>query len=65
MAARLRRELQTDVEMVRGHYGEFKILVQPKETAHQSTANLVIKPDKAAGENKVFNASARVMPSSS
>ncbi|PYJ09635.1 MAG: hypothetical protein DMF06_09390 [Verrucomicrobia bacterium] len=45
--------------------GEFKILVQPKETAHQSTANLVIKPDKAAGENKVFNASARVMPSSS
>ena len=27
MAARLRRELQADVEMVRGHYGEFKILV--------------------------------------
>jgi hypothetical protein len=27
VAARLRRELQTDVEMVRGHYGEFKILV--------------------------------------
>ncbi len=27
MAARLRRELQTDVEMVRGHYGEFKVLV--------------------------------------
>ena len=27
MAARLRRELQTDVEMVRGRYGEFKILV--------------------------------------
>ncbi len=27
MAARLRRELQTDVEMVRGNYGEFKVLV--------------------------------------
>ncbi len=27
MAARLRRELQTDVEMVRGSYGEFKVLV--------------------------------------
>ena len=27
MAARLRRELNTDVEMVRGHYGEFKVLV--------------------------------------
>ena len=27
MAAQLRRELQTDVEMVRGQYGEFKVLV--------------------------------------
>jgi hypothetical protein len=27
VAARLRRELQADVEMVQGHYGEFKILV--------------------------------------
>ena len=27
MAARLRRELQADVEMVRGSYGEFKVLV--------------------------------------
>ena len=27
MAARLRRELGTDVDMVRGHYGEFKVLV--------------------------------------
>ena len=27
MAARLRRELQTNVELVRGHYGEFKVLV--------------------------------------
>ena len=27
MAAQLRRELQIDVEMVRGQYGEFKVLV--------------------------------------
>ena len=27
MAARIRRELQTDVDMVRGSYGEFKVLV--------------------------------------
>lgn len=45
--------------------GEFRIVVQPKETKHQATANLTIKPDKGAGEGKVFNASARVMPASS
>jgi hypothetical protein len=27
VAARLRRELGTEVEMVRGRYGEFKVLV--------------------------------------
>jgi hypothetical protein len=27
VAARLRRELQIDVDMVRGSYGEFKVLV--------------------------------------
>ena len=27
MAARLRRELGADVDMVRGRYGEFKVLV--------------------------------------
>lgn len=27
MAARLRRELNADVEMVHGNYGEFKVLV--------------------------------------
>jgi hypothetical protein len=27
VAARLRRELGADVDMVRGHYGEFKVLV--------------------------------------
>jgi len=27
VAARLRKELQTEVDMVKGHYGEFKVLV--------------------------------------
>ena len=27
MAARIRRELRTEVQMVRGRYGEFKVLV--------------------------------------
>ena len=27
MAARLRRELNTDVDLVKGRYGEFKVLV--------------------------------------
>lgn len=27
MAARLRRELKTEVEMAYGHYGEFKVFV--------------------------------------
>jgi len=30
VAARLRRELHADVEMQRGHYGEFKVLVDGK-----------------------------------
>lgn len=30
MAARIRRELETEVDMVRGHYGEFKVLVDGK-----------------------------------
>ncbi len=30
MAARLRQELQRDVDMIRGHYGEFKVLVGEK-----------------------------------
>jgi hypothetical protein len=42
--------------------GEFKIIVSPKDTGHQATANLSIKPDAAAGPAKTFNASARVMP---
>ena len=27
MAARIRRELHTEVQMIRGRYGEFKVLV--------------------------------------
>jgi O-phosphoseryl-tRNA(Cys) synthetase len=27
VAARIRRELKTDVDMVRGHFGEFQVLV--------------------------------------
>jgi hypothetical protein len=30
VAARIRRELETDVDMVRGHYAEFKVLVDGK-----------------------------------
>lgn len=27
MAARIRRELETHVDLIRGHYGEYKVLV--------------------------------------
>ena len=30
MAARLRRELNTEVDLVKGRYGEFKVLVDDK-----------------------------------
>jgi hypothetical protein len=30
VAARLRRELAAEVDMVHGHYGEFKVLVDDK-----------------------------------
>jgi hypothetical protein len=42
--------------------GEFKINVTPKDTTHQITANLTIKPDSPTAAGKVFTASARVMP---
>ena len=32
MAAKIRKELGQDVEMVAGHYGEFKVLVDGKVT---------------------------------
>jgi len=31
VAARLRRDLRTDVDMVHGRYGEFKVLVDGRE----------------------------------
>jgi len=31
VAARLRRDLHTDVEMVHGRYGEFKVLVDGRQ----------------------------------
>jgi hypothetical protein len=31
VAARLRRELHTDVDMIRARYGEFKVLVDGQE----------------------------------
>jgi hypothetical protein len=31
VAARIRRELKTEVEMIRGHYGEYKVLVDGEE----------------------------------
>jgi hypothetical protein len=33
VAARIRRELGAEVEMVRGRYGEFKVLVDGEEVA--------------------------------
>ena len=53
-------DITTKVEP--GAAGEFKINVTPKDTAHQITANLTIKPDSSVGAGKVFTASARVMP---
>ena len=38
MAAQLRRELKTDVEMVKGHYGEFKVLVDGKTVVDAGAA---------------------------
>jgi len=42
--------------------GEFRISVQPRDTAHQVNATLTVKPDVSIGSTKVFNATARVMP---
>lgn len=42
--------------------GEFKINVQPRETAKPLNATLTVKPDAAAGPAKTYFASARVVP---
>ena len=42
--------------------GQFKINVQPKDTAKPLTATLTVKPDAGPGMAKTYYASARVMP---
>ena len=45
-----------------GPAGQFKINVQPKDTAKPLNATLTVKPDSGAGSAKVYYAQARVMP---
>jgi len=45
-----------------GPAGQFKINVQPKDTAKALNATLTVKPDAGAGAAKVYYAQARVMP---
>lgn len=42
--------------------GQFKINVQPKDTAKPLNATLTVKPDAGPNTSKVYYASARVMP---
>jgi hypothetical protein len=42
--------------------GEFKINVQPRDTAHALNATLTVKPDDAAGPAKTYFVQARVVP---
>jgi hypothetical protein len=42
--------------------GQFKINVQPKDTAKPLNATLTVKPDAGPGAAKVYYAQARVMP---
>ncbi len=42
--------------------GEFRIMIQPRDTAHQVNAILTIKPNISSGSAKVYSATARVMP---
>jgi len=41
VAARIRRELNADVEMIHGHYGEFKVIVNG-ETIIDGGAKVVL-----------------------
>lgn len=45
-----------------GPAGQFKINVQPKDTAKPLNATLTVKPDAGSGAAKVYYAQARVMP---
>ena len=61
MAARLRRELQTEVEMVRGHYGEFKVLVDGETVIDGGAAAFLgVLP---SGRKVVEAVRARISPS--
>jgi hypothetical protein len=42
--------------------GEFRIVVQPHDTAHQADAVLTVKPDGPSGSSRIFTATARVIP---
>jgi hypothetical protein len=42
--------------------GEFRIVIQPRDTAHQVNAIVTIKPDSSSGSAKTYSATARVMP---
>jgi hypothetical protein len=45
-----------------GPAGQFKINVQPKDTAKPLSAILTVKPDAGSGQAPVYRAQARVMP---
>ena len=61
MAARLRRELETEVEMAHGRYGEFKVLVDETVIDGGAFAVLGVLPS----ERKVVEAvRARLSPPS-
>jgi hypothetical protein len=53
-------DFTTKVEAGRGA-GEFRIVVQPRDTSHPVNAVLTIKPDSSSGPAKVFTANAQVM----
>jgi hypothetical protein len=50
VAARIRRELKTDVEMIHGHYGEFKVLVGDQIVADVNKLGFPPPPRKVLAE---------------
>ncbi|MEY2564501.1 MAG: hypothetical protein QOH88_2694 [Verrucomicrobiota bacterium] len=42
--------------------GEFRIVVQPRDTKNPVNATLTIKPNGSAGSTKIYSATARVIP---
>jgi hypothetical protein len=41
VAAKIRRELGIEVEMIHGHYGEFKVLVDGRTVAERGPLSIV------------------------